>query len=546
MLLLFCLACQDPKPASGDDSGGGVDTDDSAPGGDSGETGVDDPWAATKDDLRRSIRQTLRSAQASGAQVAVWRDGEIVWSEGVGTRDPETEDPVLTTTLFEIGSDTKKLTALALLQKVEAGAVTLDSTVAELFPDWEFPRSPDWAATTTVHELLSHQGGLTDYTPFDDVPDDAELEGRWYGRMGPEGWAMMPSGIAYNYSNPNFTLAGLITERLDGARAWPDIVAQDLFAPMGLQRTFAREAEVEADGDYAVGTGYYLGEEGSTFYPLEEALDFRYGRVPMEEHPDNGFTRPAGMVWSTAEDMVRVAAFLVDGEPAVLSDALRERVTTAQVPVYPGVDVQAYGYGVIVLPEGYSSFDGWMPAPLWLHGGNTLSFTSTWCVLPEQRVAVSILSNGYGDAFLEDCILAAEAFAEMPEPVDPPELLPPAGDLAGYTGSWLDPYTVGRIELTTDGVDLFVSMPDLEAMGYSVNPTLTVYGDRVFGVTIAGTVYELSLYDGEDGEPNEYLVNRLFVGERVDGAAALPRRGTLRGLPRVRLPAPVAPLRMLR
>lgn len=541
-MILLLLACQEPKPTPGDDTGGGVDTADSAPPDDTGETGTDDPWAATQEELRRSIRQTLRSAEASGAQVAVWLDGEIVWSEGIGTRDPDTEDPVLTTTLFEIGSDTKKLTALALLQQVDAGKVTLDTTVAELLPDWDFPESPDWAATTTVHELISHQGGLTDYTPFDDVPDDAELEGRWYGRMGPEGWAMMPSGIAYNYSNPNFTLAGLLTERLDGARAWADIVEQDLFAPMGLERTYAREAEAEADGDYAVGTGYYLGEEGSTFYPLEETLDYRYGRVPIEEHPDNGFTRPAGLVWSTAEDMVRVGAFLIDGNPAVLSDALREQVTTLHAPAYPDVDWQGYGYGVVLLPNGYSSFDGWKSAPLWLHGGNTLSYTSTWCALPEQRVVVSILSNGYGDPFLNDCVLAAEAFVTLPDGGEPPELFAPPADLSTYTGTWVDPHAVGRIELTTDGVDLFVSMPDLEAMGYSVGETLTVYGDRVFAVNIAGAMYELLLYDGEDGDPGEHLVNRLFVGERVDGAAAAPPRGSLRGLPKVVLPAPVAPI----
>lgn len=540
-MILLLLACTAPKP-SGDDSAPPVDSADTADSADSGDTADsgDDGWGATRDALRRSIKQALRSNEASGAQVAVWLDGEIVWSEGIGTRDPATEDPVLPTTLFEIGSDTKKLTALALLQQVEAGRATLDTTVAEVLPDWSFPASPDWAATTTVHELLSHQGGLFDYTPFDDVPADSELEDRWYGRMGPEGWAMVPSGVTYNYSNPNFTVAGLITERLDGTRAWADIVEQDLFAPMGLTRTFARESTVVADGDYAIGTGYYLATEDSTFDILGEALDWRYDRVPMEEHPDNGFTRPAGLVWSTAEEVVKMAAFLVDGDPAVLADDLRERVVSPQVPMYPRMEEQQYGYGVIVLPDGYNSFDGWMPTPLWMHGGNTLSFTSTFCVLPELRVAVSILSNGYGDAFTEQCIEALEAFVTLPAPTTAPELFDPVGDLDAYTGSWLDPHTVGRITVTTDGADLYVDAPDLEALGFTIGERLTAYGADVFTLLIDGVPYELIYTDGADGEEHRYLVDRLFVAERSAPEAVAPTG--LRGLPAVRPPGPRPPI----
>ncbi|MFN7142656.1 MAG: serine hydrolase domain-containing protein, partial [Myxococcota bacterium] len=166
MLLLALFACTDPKT---------VDTGTPDPG-DTGDTGeVDDGLDAARDALRQKVKMAVRTGQASGAQVAVWKDGAIVFSEGIGTRDPDTEDPVLTTTLFEVGSDTKKMTAMALLQQVAAGRTTLDATVAEVLPGFTIAASPDWAATTTLHELLSHQGGLVDYTPFDDVPDDAEL-----------------------------------------------------------------------------------------------------------------------------------------------------------------------------------------------------------------------------------------------------------------------------------------------------------------------------------------------------------------------------------
>ena len=52
---------------------------------------------------------------------------------------------------------------------------------------------------------------------------------------------MMPAGIAFNYANPNFALAGFITEVLDG-RSWPAIVTADVLAPLGPRSTRSRAA----------------------------------------------------------------------------------------------------------------------------------------------------------------------------------------------------------------------------------------------------------------------------------------------------------------
>ncbi|MFN7147419.1 MAG: serine hydrolase, partial [Myxococcota bacterium] len=270
-----------------------------------------------------------------------------------------------------------------------------------------------------------------------------------------------------------------------------------------------------------VGTGYYMTENADTFYPLTEEMPYAAGRVDLARHPDNGYTRPAGMVWSTAEDMARLVAFLVEGgNDAVLDDTLRALVTTAHVPMYPHVTIQGYGYGVFVLPEGFSGVEGWHPTPYWSHGGNTLSYTSTWCALPEYDLIVTIQSNGYGDQMAEACVVGLEGFADLPVSATP-DIYADVGPLEDYVGTWHDPHTVGTIQITTDGTDLFVAMPDLEAVGIDVGDTLTPYAKDLFTVTLYGQPYEFTFYDGPDGG-KQYIVDRLFAAERVPGGAARP------------------------
>jgi hypothetical protein len=72
------------------------------------------------DALAAAIEADLASSAATGASVAVWLDDEIVWVGGFGTADPAGGLPPDEDTRFQIGSDTKKLTALSLLREQSA------------------------------------------------------------------------------------------------------------------------------------------------------------------------------------------------------------------------------------------------------------------------------------------------------------------------------------------------------------------------------------------------------------------------------------------
>ncbi len=493
---------------------------DTAPA-DTADTGAASPtMEAIALAIRRAARADLRVATATGASVAVWKDGAIVFAEGFGTRDPDGDVPVTTDTVFQIGSDTKKLVAITALQQVARGRMALDDSLAEHVPALTLADDPSLPGRVTLHQLLSHQAGFYDYTPWVEAPEDADLRRRAEGRFAANGFGLYAPGAAWNYSNANFALAGLMVEGADG-RPWGDIVTEDVFAPLGMTRTFARRDEALREEDVAIGVG--LDVRYDTFDALAP-LDYEFGTVPLERTWDCGFTRPAGLVWSTASDMARLAALLVGGDADVLPDALRATITTPHVSMNASTDALGYGYGLMVNTAGWSGLEGFHPGvTLWAHGGNTMSMTSTFFVLPDARIAVSVLSNGYGDDFAKTAVTALEALADLPTEAEAPEFMAPPERVAELAGSWDDPHTLGRLTLTWDGSDLRVEAPDLVAAGLEVGPTLVPVARDTYTLRLDGGAFDLRVARDDDG--GVWLVNRLAAWERS-------RTHAVRGAPR--------------
>ena len=483
---------------------------------------ADDPTAPTDtlsgEEIGRihaAVDASLGTGLATGYSVAVWRDGAVIYAEGFGERDPD-GSAVSPETLFQIGSDTKKVTAIALLRQVERGAIGVEQSVGDLVPDLVLASDPGYFRTVTVQDLLSHRSGLFDYTPFTEQPADAELGSITRGRFAQNEYAMMPAGIAHDYANPNFSLAGFLAEAIDG-RPWAEIVADDVFAPLDMRHTYARRDDMlSATADVASGHGDVLPGGRDTFRLLEGAAP-QIGWVAPADQLENAFTRPAGLVWSTASDQARLMGFLIDGADAVLSDRWRSEMTALQAPLFNHLDGVGYGYGVIV-SAGYRALDGtYHPTRFLDHGGNTLTMTSASAMLPDQRVAVSVLANGAGEDLRRVAATALEAAAgdRLPAATDAPDLLAaPSPDQASYAGSFTDP-NLGAVTIAWETDHLRIDIPLLTSLGVEVDPTLAPVGLDLFLLTLGGAPFDLSFYNGADGTPHQYGVNRLFVLTRT-------------------------------
>ena len=119
-----------------------------------------------------------------------------------------------------------------------------------------------------------------------------------------------------------------------------------------------------------------------------------------------------------AAPLAALGGFFLEGNTAVLSDADREAVLTQQVLLYPSFEWSGYGYGTF-LQRGFTLSDGFHDEALISHGGNTLSMTSLWWLFPAEGVAISILSNGYGDDFTPTAVEIIERLEVIGAPTAP-------------------------------------------------------------------------------------------------------------------------------
>lgn len=496
-----------------EDSGGASDAL-----GDGDSSPEPDPLPA---DVLAAIDADLERSNATAVSIAIW-DGtndEVRWLGGFGAL-PDTGEAPNAETLFMLGSDTKKLTAISLLHHVADGSLALDATVAELL-DLPMVLAVGFPMTT-VEQLLSHQSGVIDMVEWTSTTTDAALARFAGGAFARTAYDLAPPGAMWNYSNPNFSIAGLIDQQLTDT-PWADVLRARVVEPLQMTRTFARKSEV--DGNVALGVGY-VDDEDTT-------LD----TVSLADTWESAFTRPAGLVWTTPSDQARVARFLVRGDETVLPDALVETLHEAHVHVAPDLPGD-YGFGLFVMPT-LDLPGGRYETPAWIHGGNTLTHTSLFVVLPDAELGVSILSNGVGDNFaatLESLVVALRPELDAPSPLPEPEVDVDA--LPALAGTYVDPANVGDIIVSVEGGVLTVSIPLLDRYDIPYEPTLTPRSTRVWLVTVDGDVLDLAFIDGPDGVT--YLRNRAFVATReaaksdAPGAAvpafAPPAAHTLRSL----------------
>jgi CubicO group peptidase (beta-lactamase class C family) len=463
--------------------------------------------AAEVKSVEAAVAAALGKGLATSYSLAIWRDGQPIFSEAFGERESGVK--ATTQTEYQIGSDTKKITALALLAAVDSGKVTLDQTVKELLPELELAQAPGFLETVTVRDLLRHTSGLFDYTPWVEAASDDALSQTALGRFAENEYTFMPAGLAYRYANPDYSLIGLILEKLHG-RPWAEIVTQSVLGPLGMDHTYARRDDLlEHENDVATGYGNRAPVD---FFVSADAPEPDVGPIAPVDEIDNAFVRPAGLVWSTPTDQLALLGFFIDGAARVLSDDSRREMMAAQAPIYNHMTAAGYGYGLIH-QDGYRTTDGsYFPAPLVWHDGGTQAMTSLSLMLPEQRVAVSVLANGAGEnlAPVADAALRAAAGARLPEPITQPNLLgTPSSDLASYAGTYSDP-NLGEVTIRWTGAALAVEGPSLSAAGVT-NARLTPAGNDLFLLKVGTDQLDISFYDGEDGTAHKYGVNREFV-----------------------------------
>lgn len=172
---------------------------------------------------------------AIGMAAGIVRNGERRVAIS-GFANAEAGYPLVENSMFLIGSISKIYTATLVMRLMEQGVLDLDTPVVNYVPDFTLSHD-DLRDAITIRMLLSHTSGFdgdrfTSYGRGEDAYDKAVAEfhslTQWF-----------KPGSFYSYNNAGFYLVGHIIQKLTG-KAFEDVMAEELFAPLGLEHTIIR------------------------------------------------------------------------------------------------------------------------------------------------------------------------------------------------------------------------------------------------------------------------------------------------------------------
>ena len=109
-----------------------------------------------------ALAERMKFFKIPGVSVAVVNDGRVEWARGFGVRDAAGAEPVVPETLFQAGSISKPVAALAALRLVQEGKLALDEDVNAKLVSWKVPENEfTKEQKVTLRRLLTHNAGLT-------------------------------------------------------------------------------------------------------------------------------------------------------------------------------------------------------------------------------------------------------------------------------------------------------------------------------------------------------------------------------------------------
>ncbi|MDP6041909.1 MAG: serine hydrolase domain-containing protein [Candidatus Latescibacteria bacterium] len=367
--------------------------------------------------VEQLIKTRLSETRVSSLAVAVAQDGEIIWEEGFGMADRETQRSSTPDTIYSLASISKPITATGLMILVERGLIDLDAPANNYLGNTKLTAHIGNANDATVRRLANHTSGLPLHCHFFYADEDAVRPSfdetiHRYGHL-----ATLP-GEVYQYANSGFGFLEYIIERVSG-KSYPDFLRDEVFTPLKMPN-----ASVDLPPDKEA----------------QSAIRYSPSGKPL---PWYTFDHPgASAIWSSAHDLVRFGMFHLKNhlpdQQAILSN---EIIDTMQHPTTEPGATTGYGIGwrKAQYPSGHITVN---------HDGSMGGVRTRLLFVPDHNIALTVLTNGGGhnlpteicNAILETLLPDFSATTEPSEPSPSNDL--PTGHWTGHVHTYAGDHTL--------------------------------------------------------------------------------------------------------
>ena len=264
------------------------------------------------------VTKTLADTGVPSAEIAIVRDGKLVLDEAYGKANEGL--PARPDLPYQIASNSKQFTAMALLLLRDEGKLSLDDHVSKFIP------GVSGADRITVRQLLSHTSGLQDFWPQDYLFSDMTVPTTPQPivvQMGKEAAFDFEPGTRWQYSNTGYVVAGMIAEKVSGEPLLT-YLNRKVFAPLGM-----RPLNQDDTNTPAFPAGYHR---------------FALGPVRIAQPPAHGWIYAAGELSMNAADLAKWDIARMDRAVLPARDWLEQ-----ETPVIRS-DGRTNGYGLGARP----------------------------------------------------------------------------------------------------------------------------------------------------------------------------------------------------
>ncbi len=322
------------------------------------------------------LKKVYRNHTIPGFAAVVVKEGKIVYKSGFGKKQLGKNADFTHKTVSDIGSLTKSITAVAIMQLVEQNKVSLDTPVVHYLPDFR-TANKEMSDRITVRMLLNNTAGLKSNPVPSYHPSTKALEHLLESLK--TTFLSREPGTSYEYSNTDFSIAGLLVQRLTGM-SYEAYVEENIFAPLQMRSSISNSLALD------------------TSLPLQGHY---YGPKPLPSQ-DRGFVKsgeyvPAGSATqSTVEDLGNYLVALVDGgrfkgkevlSEESIKDLWQPNISFQGLSKADGGNGKKYQYGL-----------GWMISEIdgrtvVHHGGSTGTMSSFTMIDVVNHTATALLFN---------------------------------------------------------------------------------------------------------------------------------------------------------
>lgn len=251
-----------------------------------------------------------------GVAVIAKKDDEIVYRKNVGLANLEYSIPITSSTVFNLASVSKPITAMGIMILKEKGILTYDTEIISYFPELKH-----YCKGVTIRHLLGHTSGIINYYRILDrfgMTDLHFTNRKCFELLIKEKELLFSPGKKWDYSNSNFVLLTMIIEMVS-KQTLNDFLSENIFKPLGMENAivFNENQPIIKNRAYGYGTNEdkfycdYIGSlttgDGCIFASVEDLAAFEkalysekiVSKKSIEEAFTPGIDSEFGLGWET-------------------------------------------------------------------------------------------------------------------------------------------------------------------------------------------------------------------------------------------------------